>query len=102
MPPSTKTNPVGCDVCLPELRVKIVKVVGKTAASPNPVRPASDETVIRLLPTKMTALDRRAQALAHYAKRRYEQLAPYKQLAPRQGLLERVYWLVGCIDTRKK
>ena len=100
MSPSTETNPVSCDVCLPNCRVKIAKVVGKTAASPNLVRPAQDETVIRQLPTKMTALDRRA--LAHYAKRRYEQLAPDKQLAPRQGLLERVYWLVGCIDTRKQ
>jgi hypothetical protein len=50
----------------------------------------------------MTALDRRAQALARYAKRRYEQLAHDKQLEPRQWLLERVYWLVGCIDTLKQ
>ena len=39
-PPSTKTNPVSCDACLPKCRVKIAKVVGKTAASPNPARPA--------------------------------------------------------------
>ena len=49
-PASTKKNPVSCDACLPKCRVKIARVVGNSAASPSPVRPAPHETVIRLLP----------------------------------------------------
>ena len=53
-PGNKKDESVSCDACLPNCRVKMAKVVGNTAAIPNPARPAPEETVIRLLPARMT------------------------------------------------